>query len=74
MKIWLFQDVRVSKDSYHPFGGLVVVAETEGHVKQLITRYNGVTLDDEDWENVRTFPTHSYVPPEVFIFPEAGCC
>jgi len=73
MKIWLFQDVRVS-NSYHPFGGLVVIAETEGHVKQLIAQYNGVVLGDDDWENVRTFPTHSYVPAEVFIFPDSGCC
>jgi hypothetical protein len=73
MKIWLFQDVHVSDHHYHSSGSVLVIAETAGYVKSLLATTQ-VRLDDEDWENVRTFPTHAYVPPEVFIFPDAGCC
>ena len=73
MKIWLFEYAHVT-DSYHSGGALMVIAETRGQVEHLLTAYPGVKLDEEDWENVRTFPTHSYIPTEVFIFPDSGCC
>lgn len=73
MKIWLFEGAHVT-DNYHSGGSLMVIAETEGQIKQLLREYPGVQLDEEDWKHVRTFPTHSYVPKEVFIFPDSGCC
>lgn len=73
MKIWLFENVYKATDSYHDGGSVMVIAETEGQVKNLL-HGTGVILSDEDWEFVRTFPTHSYVPEEVFIFPDSGCC
>lgn len=72
MKIWLFQDATVSKN-WHSGGAAMVIAETRGQVEDLL-HHTDVELDERDWENVRTFPTHSYVPMEVFIFPDAGCC
>ena len=51
----------------------MVIAETQGQVNELL-RGTNVELDEWDWEHVRTFPTHSYVTSEVFIFPDSGCC
>lgn len=73
MKIWLFQNACHVTDSYHDGGSVMVIAETEGQVKNLLA-YTDVELSDADWESVRTFPTHSYVPAEVFLFPDSGCC
>lgn len=73
MKIWLFQDVHVSNYNYHSSGAVLVVAATRGEVEALLAPTE-VKLDELDWENVRTFPTHQYIPSEVFIFPDAGCC
>lgn len=73
MKIWLFEGAHVT-DSYHSGGSVMIIAETEGRVKQLLLEHPGVQLEEEDWKYVRTFPTHSYVPEEVFIFPDSGCC
>jgi hypothetical protein len=74
MTIYLFEGVsHVSDYNYHSGGAVMVIASTEGHVKALLEPTQ-VQLYDEDWAGVRTFPTHSYVPAEVFIFPDAGCC
>jgi hypothetical protein len=73
MKIWLFEDPERVTDSWHSGGSVMIIAETRGQVEQLLhgTR---VELSEQDWEGVRIFPTHSYVPAEVFIFPDSGCC
>jgi hypothetical protein len=73
MKIWLFIEPDKVTDSWHSGGSVMVIAETEGQVKNLLA-HTEVELSEDDWENVRTFPTHSYVPAEVFIFPDSGCC
>ena len=73
MKIWLFVDAWTVTDNYHDGGSVMVIAETRGQVENLLAHTN-VELSDADWEDVRTFPTHSYVPAEVFIFPDSGCC
>jgi len=73
LKIYLFQDVHVSDFNYHSSGSVLVIAATDGEVKALLEPTE-VRLDEEDWKHVRTFPTHQYIPKEVFIFPDAGCC
>jgi hypothetical protein len=77
MKIYLFQDAdQVSNPDYcyHAGGSVMVVAETDGEVENLLKRFPNVQLSAEDWQKVRHFPTHNYIEPEVFIFPDAGCC
>lgn len=73
MQIYLFEYTTVT-DNYHSGGALVVVAKSEEHVKELLVDFPAVELDEDDWKNVRVFDTNPYELPEVFIFPDSGCC
>lgn len=73
MKIFLFEGATVT-DSYHSGGSLMVIATSEEHVKEQLTAYPGVKLDERDWKYVRVFSTSPLELPEVFIFPDSGCC
>lgn len=73
MKIWLFIEPQRVTNSYHSGGSVMVIAETRGQVENLL-RHTEVELSEDDWENVNTYPTHAYVPAQVFIFPDSGCC
>jgi len=74
MKIYLFEEPQQVTGNWHSGGSVVVIAETDGEVENLLKRFPNVQLSAEDWQKVRHFPTHNYVEPEVFIFPDAGCC
>ena len=73
MQIYLFEYATVT-NNYHNGGALMVVAKSEEHVKELLVDFPAVKLDEDDWKNVRVFDTSPYELPEVFIFPDSGCC
>jgi hypothetical protein len=71
MKVWIFENVKVS-NSYHPYGGLVFIAENSEQIMDLLPEH--AELDEEDWESVRMIEHLSFELPKVFIFPDSGCC
>lgn len=73
MKIYLFEYATVT-DNYHSGGALMVIAKSEEHVREQLEGYPAVKLDAEDWTGVRVFDTSPLELPEVFIFPDSGCC
>ena len=73
MRIYLFEDAEKVSNQHHSGGSVMVIAPSRGDVEALLEP-TAVELDQWDWENVLTFPTHNYIPPQVFIFPDAGCC
>lgn len=73
MRIYLFEDVTCT-DNWHSGGSVMVLAETDQHVLDQLENFPAVQLTAEDWQRVRHFTTHNYELPEVFIFPDAGCC
>jgi hypothetical protein len=77
MRIYLFENAdQVSNSDHvlHTGGSLMVIAQTDEEVLHLLSEFPHVQLSAEDWQMVRHFPTHNYIEPEVFIFPDAGCC
>lgn len=73
MKIYLFE-YATGSDSYHSGGALMVIAKSEAHVREQLENFPAVKLDDDDWKGVRVFDTSPIELPEVFIFPDSGCC
>lgn len=74
MKIYLFEGIDQVTNNYHPEGSVMVLAETDQHVLDQLKAFPAVQLSAEDWQSVRHFTTHNYEKPEVFIFPDSGCC
>lgn len=77
MKIFLFEEPEQVTDSYHSGGSVMVVASSKTSAKQLLEDYPGIILSADDWTGVREFelaPVGSGYTPEVFIFPDSGCC
>lgn len=71
MKIWIFEYAKVS-DHYHDSGGMVFLARDKAQVLSMLP--TGAELDEDDWERVRIIEHPSLEMPEVFVFPDAGCC
>lgn len=71
MKIWIFEYAKVT-DSYHSGGGLVFLAKNREQVLALLPP--GAELTEEDWDRVRVIDDLSHEFPEVFVFPDSGCC
>lgn len=74
MKIFIFSDVEQLTDRYHSGGGLVVVAENEENVKELIKDHPYIELTEVDWKYVDIYDVTTEVDSEVYVFPDAGCC
>lgn len=75
MQLFLFQNVqRVSEYNYHDGGSVMVLAKGISEVTEMLKDHPGVILDDDDWNQVRVFDVNPDLDPEVFIFPDAGCC
>ena len=49
MKIFIFEQVEQLTSSYHGGGGLVIIAESEEHAKELIMADKYINLSDEEW-------------------------
>lgn len=72
MKLFIWEDVRVSSESYHDHGGVVIVAEDpDGAEKAWIDSQQQVPFPSAP-------PDHAYEvvasAPKVLVFPDAGCC
>jgi len=59
---------------YHSEGGAVVVAASEDDARTLLNVTPDVTLLDTEWEGRVVYELAKDYPPNVTIFPDAGCC
>lgn len=87
MKVFIWDYVANLTNAYHSSGGLVVVAASLDDARVLI---KNATIDndndvpysqriDDDCKALteppaRTYDTTEDAAPEVFVFPNAGCC
>ncbi len=55
MQVYIFEAVAKLTQYYHCSGGLVVIAQDEKQVKELIAEDKFIRLMDEDWSNVKVF-------------------
>ena len=74
MKIFIFEGVGNLTYRYHSGGGLVVIAKDTDHVKELTKDYGGLELSSEEWEDCLIYDIQDTAQPQVFVFPDAGCC
>jgi len=84
MKTFLFQDAESVSLNYHNSGSVLVLASDEAGVRALVDEYNqpdrstpAVVLSEDDWSRVRVFEldsSHRADAPQLFIFPDSGCC
>lgn len=74
MNVYIFEDVEHLTSAWHEGGGLVVVAHDREGVDRLIVKNKSIQLTKEDWDQVKSFQLLEEAEPQIFIFPDAGCC
>ncbi|HDY86248.1 hypothetical protein LCGC14_1126010 [marine sediment metagenome] len=82
MTLYLFERIDKVTDSWHSAGGIVIIAKDRRQAKEIATKYFdskfdkrdkvGITIDE--WKSVKVFVLAGKHKPEVFIFPDEGCC
>lgn len=73
MFIFIFEYINQVSSAYHSGGGLVVMAKDKERAKELIQAAEDVTVTEEDWKDVKSYPISEHVDEEVITFPDAGC-
>jgi hypothetical protein len=71
MNVYIWRDATTVSTSYHEGGGLVVIAASEEAARALANAEHGVVLDAAEMPDA-VFPCNA--EPQVFVFPNAGCC
>lgn len=77
MNIYLFQSISDLTDNYHDGGSAMVIAESvEKAINSLPVAAQTEASNDWVAGRVRSWPLPlgTVVKPEMFIFPDAGCC
>jgi hypothetical protein len=74
MKMFVFEDLDKVSGNYHENGGLMVIARNREHVENLIEGDECIEITEEEWGKVRVFELSGEANPEIFVFPDAGCC
>lgn len=77
MNVYIWARLDKMSTNYHDAGGLAVVAESLDAARELMRVKKHCIPKDSD--AFTTPPTRSYTighaaEPEVFTFPDAGCC
>jgi hypothetical protein len=73
MKLYVIGRAAHVSDSYHEEGGIVVVAADLDAAKLLAASQPAVMLTDEEWAGAVEFTVYD-AEPQVFVFPDSGCC
>lgn len=71
-KIWIFEYLDKVSDSYHGYGGLIVIAKDLESAKLEVGKHNDVEVPDEEWDEAIQGSTS--LSKRVIAFPNAGCC
>jgi hypothetical protein len=82
--IFVLESVQRCTDSHHDNGGLVIIANSGLHARQMIAKINQdreingqpslYEILPEEWEAAREFVLLEPAEPEIIVFPNAGCC
>lgn len=74
MKIFIFKEVEKLTENWHGGGGLVIIAPDMIHVLEMALAHE-IILSQDEIENVLVFDLKAAdIQPQIFIFPDAGCC
>lgn len=71
MKVFIWEQIENATSSYHPEGGVVVIAATVERAKELATA-RGANFMDTELPDLVVETTCEV--ERAFIFPNAGCC
>lgn len=74
MNIFIFENVSQLTNNYHSEGGLVIVAENIEQAVKMVFEDKYIELTKEELENVKVFKLAYNHEPQMFVFPDAGCC
>jgi hypothetical protein len=75
MIVYIFEHVSQLTEHWHCYGGLVVIAENDAHARELIAiDAPKARLTEEEWSQVVRLELAADTEPQVFVFPDAGCC
>lgn len=77
MNIYIWERLSRMSSSYHPEGGVVVIAESLERAREHAKEINAVPKDSDIFEKLPDccFELASKEAMEqVFLFPDAGCC
>lgn len=73
MQIFIFDRVAEATTNYHSEWWIVVIAKDKEDALKLLSS-TAATITDTEWENVVTYELKNNQEPNIFIFPDAGCC
>lgn len=74
MKIFIFNRIKKCSCNYHEEGGLVIIAESIEHAKELIKQDKCISISAREWKNVESFDLIGNIEPKFWVMPDAGCC
>lgn len=74
MNAYIFINVEKLTSNYHSGGGLVIFARDVDHATELTRSDSNIEISDDEWSEVKVFKMADDVPPQLFKFPDAGCC
>jgi len=75
MILFIFDKVLDLTHRFHSSGGLVVIAENEETAKQMIENHKDINcVSEDDWFYVKKLKLSDEEAPNIWVFPNAGCC
>lgn len=75
MKVFIWERLSNVTTNWHHEGGCVVIAESLEKAREQL-HIHGVPVGSDAFaaEPDKTLPTGDFEDPDVFIFPDSGCC
>ncbi len=73
MKIFIFGRVEKATNNFHEEWWVVVIAEDKEKAMSLLDSTEA-TITETEWEDVVIYELKNAQEPNIFIFPDAGCC
>jgi len=74
MYVYIFEYIEELTDNWHSDGGLVVIAKSRKQAKELIASKPSMVVTDEEWDSCIVHKLVGNPKPQIFVFPDAGCC
>ncbi len=74
MNAYIFENVEQLTSNYHSGGGLIIFARDIDHATELTRSDSSISISDVEWSEAKVFKMADDVQPQIFKFPDAGCC
>jgi hypothetical protein len=74
MKIFIFKRIEQASSSYHPEGGLVVIAQDVEAAKELLKSDEDIFITEDEWMNVEQYDLLGNPEPKFWVMEDSGCC